>query len=223
MNAATWRGVKWWVDNRTSPSPFADLSTIILAVRRDMGDWGVRRWLKQWLVLLLFRRLGSIMRRMERLVARFEAGLLRPARVAAVVVVDPDPRLEGMGRAPAPPPKTCRLWPAKFGWLVDRAGWRAAGYGSQLRHLLGRPEMVALLTASPQAGRILGPLCHMLAVDTSLLRPGVEVVARAPRKAAVIRKRVRKPRPPIDWGRIPLPRGVLSAARRAGFKPVRQG
>jgi len=32
--------------------------------------------------------------------------------------------------------------------------------------------------------------------------------------------RVRKPRVPIDWGRIPLPRGVLAAAKRQGFGKV---
>ena len=221
MKPATRRDVKWWVDNKTSPSPFADLSNIILAVRWDMGDWGVRGWLKQWLVLMLYFRLTSIMRRMERLIARYQAGRLRTAPVVPVAAVDPDRKVEM--RRERTPPTMCRLWPARFGWLVEKAGLRAVGYACQLRHLLGQPEMVALLTACPQAGRILRPLCHMLRVETSLLRPGVEVVPRDPRPAAVVRKRVRKPRPPIDWGRIPLPRGVLSAARRAGFKPVRQG
>ncbi len=68
--------------------------------------------------------------------------------------------------------------------------------------------MVALLTAAPQAVRVLRPLCRMLAIETQVLRPGVEVV----RRVAV--KRVRKPDVPVDWGRIPLPRGVLSAVRR---------
>ena len=33
----------------------------------------------------------------------------------------------------------------------------------------------------------------------------------------VVKVRVRRPRAVVDWGRIPLPRGVLSAARRQGF------
>ena len=74
--------------------------------------------------------------------------------------------------------------------------------------------MVELLKAAPQAARILRPVCRMLAIETSLLRPGVV----EPEPVMRVRKpRMRKPRVPIDWGRIPLPRGVLSAARRAGF------
>lgn len=53
----------------------------------------------------------------------------------------------------------------------------------------------------------------MLAVETSLLRPRVEGVA-----APVLFKRVRVKRVPVDYGRIPLPRGVLTASRRGGFK-----
>jgi hypothetical protein len=71
---------------------------------------------------------------------------------------------------------------------------------------------VALLTAAPQAARVLRPLCRMLAVETSLLRPG-----EAPAVRPVATKKARKPRVKVDWGRIPLPRGVLSAARRQGF------
>ena len=77
--------------------------------------------------------------------------------------------------------------------------------------------MVELLVAAPQAARILRPLCRMLAVEEALLRPGVVVVEPV---VVVVRKRVRRARIPIDWGRIPLPRGVLSWARREGFGKV---
>jgi hypothetical protein len=87
--------------------------------------------------------------------------------------------------------------------------------------------MVALLVAAPQAARILRPVCRMLAVETSLLRPRLEGAAVeieageiAP-VAPVVKQRVRLPREAVDWGRIPLPRGVLSAARRQGFGKVR--
>ena len=42
------------------------------------------------------------------------------------------------------------------------------------------PQMVALLTASDQAGRLLRPMCRMLGVDLALLRPGVAVVVTLP-------------------------------------------
>ncbi len=185
------------------PSPFLSLSAVIRGVRGAVGGWGVRGLLGTALVLLLYRRLGQIGLRMERLVARFQAGRLRPAGVRAVVdaaVVRPK-RDRGV-----------RVWPYAFGWLVRVASYEAAGFGSQLRAVLEQPEMVALLTAAPQAARILRPLCRMLAIETSVLRPGAAPVVRR-----VAAKRVRKPRLPVDWGRIPLPRGVLSAARRQGF------
>ena len=100
------------------------------------------------------------------------------------------------------------------------AAWRAAVYGGQLQAVLEQPEMVELLKAAPQAGRILRPLCRMLLVDTALLRPGVVVEPPAPKVAKV---RVRKPRAKVDWGRIPLPRGMLAAAKRQGFGKLPRG
>jgi len=162
----------------------------------------VRGMLSQVLALLLYRRLGEICRKIERLVVRFQAGRLWKRA----------PRVETGVRKAA---KTgVRIWPGRFGWLVRAASYQAAGYGCQLRHILEQPEMVELLKATPQAARILRPVCRMLAIETDVLRPGVvkpEPVVR------VIKPRIRKPRKPIDFGRIPLPRGVLSAARRAGF------
>ncbi len=104
-----------------------------------------------------------------------------------------------------------RRLPRRFGWLVGLLPFEAGGYASQLSHMLAEPEMVALLRDVPQAGRILGPLCWMLGIETALIRPGVLVVERAPR--AVV-PRVRAVKPAVDWGRIPLPRGILARALR---------
>jgi len=79
--------------------------------------------------------------------------------------------------------------------------------------------MVALLKAAPQAMRVLRPLCRALAIETDLLRPGQ--APTAPKPARIRAARVRKPRVPFDWGRIPLPRGLLSAARREGYGKLR--
>jgi len=175
---------------------------VLGALRGAVGGWTVRGVLSHVLALLLYRRLGEVCRKIERLAARFQAGQLwrREAQTRAGA------------RAAA---KTgARIWPGRFAWLVRAAGYQAAGYGCQLQHILGQPEMVELLKASPQAARILRPVCRMLAIETSILRPGVVV----PEPVVRVRKpRLRKPRIPIDFGRIPLPRGVLSAARRQGF------
>jgi hypothetical protein len=208
------------VNTSASPSPYLDLSAVIRALRGAVGGWGGRGLLSQVLVMLLYRRLGDICGKMERLSQRFQAGRLwRPGpRAVAAERVEAEAEL----RAVALP-----VWPRRFGWLVRLASYHAAGYGSQLRVILGQPEMVALLVAAPQAARILRPLCRMLAVETSLLRPrpegaSVEIEAGeiAP-VAPVVKKRVRLPREAVDWGRIPLPRGVLAAARRQGFGKVR--
>ena len=88
------------------------------------------------------------------------------------------------------------------------SGLLAAGFGSQLQTLLATPEMAELLAAAPHAVRLLRPLCRALAMEI----PGCPVAPRKPRT-----KRPRKPRPKPEPFRIPLPRGVISAARRAGF------
>ena len=184
------------------PSPYLSLSAVLRALRGEVGGWTVRRLLSEVLALLLYRRIGEICGKIERLVARFQAGRLWQ--------LTPQSRVGARSAAK----KGVRIWPGRFGWLVRAASYQAAGYGCQLRHILGQPEMVELLQASPQAARILRPVCRMLAIETSLLRPGAvvpEPVVKAPRV------RVRKKRVPIDWGRIPLPRGVLTAARRQGF------
>lgn len=189
---------------------------VLRALRGAVGGWGGRGLLSQVLVMLLYRRLGGICGQMERLSQRFQAGRLwRPGPR----VVSPETGKAEDRRRAAP----VRQWPGGFGWLVRLASYQAAGYGSQLREILGQPEMVALLVAAPQAARILRPVCRMLAVETSLLRPrlagAVAEVVAVP-GVVVVKTRVRRPRVAVDWGRIPQPRGVLAAARRQGFGKI---
>ena len=199
-----------------SSSPYLDLTAVIRALRGAVGGWGGRGLLGQALVMLLYRRLGGICGKMERLSQRFLAGRLWrvPARADVVERAGADRRKRAVA---------LQVLPRRFGWLVRLVLYQAAGYGCQLRVILEQPEMVELLQASPQAVRILRPLCRMLGVEAALLRPRpageAEIVAAD--VVAVAKVRVRKPRVPIDWGRIPLPRGVLSAARRQGFGKVR--
>ena len=184
------------------------------SLRRGLGAWAARGWVSHVVALLVYNRLGRAQQKMQRLMALFQAGRLwrRVPRAVAVAA-------ERVDKVDPPVP---RALPVDFGWLVKQAKWEAALLGSQLQTVLERPEMVALLLACPQARRVMGPICRMLAIPAHVVWPRPEgfvpevVAAVAPKV-----KRVRKPRPPIDWGRIPLPRGVLTAARRAGFKPVR--
>lgn len=54
---------------------------------------------------------------------------------------------------PPPPPL-----PRAFAWLIRLIPGVACAR-SQLKHLLTDPEMAELLTAAPQLGRLLRPLC----------------------------------------------------------------
>jgi hypothetical protein len=160
----------------------------------------VRRMEVQFLALVERVRLG-----------RFRAGCVREGGVARAGV-----------RAPAL--KKGRL-PVRFGWLMEKMPYEAAGYGSQLRTVLAEPEMAALVRDAAQARRILGPVCRMLGVEIPRLRPlplariADEAIAASGGGPARVRKaRVREP---VDFGRIPLPRGVLAAARRQGFGKLR--
>lgn len=204
LHPARAHGVRWWVNIPLSPSPYSNLSAVLRALVGAMGGWRVRGLLSQALMLLLYRRLSGIYGQMERLASRFAAGRLWRGRTGPR-----GPRVVAHAAAPA-----ARIWPGRFGWLVRAASFEAAGYGSQLRAVLGTPEMVALLVAAPQAARILRPVCRMLAVETSLLRPNVP---EAPPKVRTGRNPVRPKRAAVEFERIPLPRGVLVAARRQGF------
>jgi hypothetical protein len=189
----------------TVASPFVNLSAVILRLRVAVAAWGGRRVLGEALVHLVHRRLGQILGRIEGMVARFQAGRVRRAgvRVAGEPEVPKRKRQAGV-----------RLWPSRFAWLVRDAGWEAAGFGSQLRAVLETPEMVAFLAACPQAQHVLRPVCRMLAIETRVLRPGVEV-PRADADAPVQAARVRRvPTVKSDLGRVPIPRGVMAWVRR---------
>jgi hypothetical protein len=100
------------------------------------------------------RRLGN---RFASLVARVQAGTLRPPRVRPIAA-DTDPR-QRLPRAPDP-------FPRKFAWLHRLLLPHAPPFTGQLESLVwNEPSMAALVAAAPQAGRVLRPLCHMLAVQ----------------------------------------------------------
>ncbi len=190
------------------------LPYVIRALRARVAAWGGVRLLETVLVLLLDRRLGEIGRRVEGMLARFRAGIVWRRKAGSRALA----RVEAVSADGGSAPPRKRVWPSRFGWLVLVGRHEAAGLSAQLRSVLSSPEMVALLQAAPQARRVLLPLCRALAIEAELLRPGEVVV---PKPKAAPKPRVRKPRPKVDWGRIPLPRGMLSAARRQGFGKIR--
>ena len=171
----------------------ATLRAFCRALLAGLGAWRI----ETALMLLAHRRISATFSRLERMLVEYRAGKLR--RGAAARGVMP-------GRIILNKP-AIRM-PRKFGWLVRAGKHHAACYGTQLQVLLDTPEMAELLEVSPQAKRLLRPVLRALAVAL----PWVEDVPRAKRAL-----RVRKPRPKPEPFRIPLPRGVLAAARRQGF------
>ncbi len=171
---------------------------------------GVSRPLSGPLLVLLWTRLQHVSQRLAALAARAAAGrALTRRRVAPLT---PARRVPPAPWAPplAPSPRL----PHKFAWLV-RLVPEAACYGSQLRHLLTAPEMAALLAASPQARRLLRPLCRMLAVapppdrpdpadpsasDAATAPPRPRAAPAEPQSAAA------RGRTPPAWARIAGPR-----------------
>ena len=175
----------------------ATLRLILHGLRAALGGWG----LEAQLGILLYRRVGEITGRIERMLVRFRAGRLWRVKPRTMVQVRCAQR-----RVRAEP-----ALPRRFGWLVQACGYRAAGYGSQLQTLLNTPDMAELLAAAPQAARVLRPLCRALAFEWPVPEP-------KPEKIRTIRPR--KPRPKPEPFRIPLPRGVISAARRQGYGKI---
>jgi hypothetical protein len=174
----------------------AHLRMILRGILAVLGMW--RLEIPQ--IVLAHRRITAAFQRIERLLVRFRAGRLwRRAHQAR------ERKQPGCvaGRGPA--------LPRRFGWLVQAGGYQAVGYGLQLQTVLNTPEMVELLAASPQAQRILRPLCRALAVE----------LPWAVDQPRVIKPRIRTPRPKPEPFRIPLPRGALSWARREGFGKLR--
>ena len=171
----------------------ANLRLILRGILAALGMWRV----EPKPAMVLYNRISGIFGRIERMLVRFRAG-----RLWRVTQKGAAQRRSAL-RTPA------IALPRRFGWLVQAGGHQAAGFGLQLQTVLNTPEMVELLAASPQAGRILRPLCRALAMEL----PGMA----APARRATTKRRVRKPRVKPEPFKIPLPRGVLSWARREGF------
>ena len=111
------------------------------------------------LIILIWTRLRRITRRFTRLVARIQAGRPRRRTTPRPAPPAPPPARPPRPRKPAP----AQNLPQGFAWLLRLVPETTHGR-SQLYHLLADPEMQALIAASPEAGRILRPLCRMLGI-----------------------------------------------------------
>ena len=93
------------------------------------------------------------------------------------------------------------------GFLVHTLGYHAAGYASQLQHLLAAPQTQRLLADAPPGAlaplaRTLRPLCRLLGVT---LPPALQAPPRQkPESRKPARPRTRRPRP-APWLAKPAP------------------
>jgi hypothetical protein len=112
--------------------------------------------------------------RLDALLARVAAGWLPRPRAARIVgrgaagtaPSAPDP--EAPPRPHVGPPALGRL-PRGRGCVVRVVGYQAAGYASQLEHLLADPAMAELVANVPAVGRMLRPLCRALGISPPVL------------------------------------------------------
>ncbi len=191
-------------------------SMILDGLYRAVAARSARGAMAVGMILLVCGRVRRVERLVLGLLVRFRAGRLWVRRAASG------------GRGGQGDLAPCRAsdvrLPVGFGWLLPMVPCAAAGFGSQLRHLLEEPEMRGLLAQSAQARRVLAPVCRMLGISAVVLRAGAEVegaaLVEAPGNVPVVVARVRIVRAKVDLGRIALPRGVLAAAKRQGFGKV---
>ncbi|MBC7634406.1 MAG: hypothetical protein H7251_02265 [Acetobacteraceae bacterium] len=137
-----------------------------------------RRFLREPRLVAL---IGPVWRWLSRAAGRFERSATAAFGVRAERAArDPGARVRKVG--------AIRL-PTQRGWLVRELGWEAAGYGSQLAHLLAEPEMQALIVAMPGVGRVLRPLCRMLGYDlaavTMMVAPAATLAVAAEEAAQI--------------------------------------
>ena len=157
----------------TSPSSATDRFALLIEALCASVAASHARGLAGPVIVLIWGRL-------RRMAARFAAATAIPAapgRASRPVPSRP---------APSRPRAECRpRLPGGFGWLI-RLSPAAACHGGQLQRLLADPEMAALLATPPRMGRLLRPLCRMLAIEPppGLLAPPDRARRPAARAAA---------------------------------------
>ena len=128
--------------------------------------------------ILLDTRLARLAARFQALFARWRAGTL------------PKPCPSRAGR-PARAQSAPRL-PSERGWINGRIA-DAAPCAGLLGYLLYDPGLPDFVAAAPQAGRILRPLCRMLAIDPP---PYLRLPPRPARQRPARPAQPKQPRPP---------------------------
>ena len=117
--------------------------------RGDRASWP--------LMMLICHYVRRTQRRVRALVARIEAGTLRPPRPRTAPRAGPSTEAKQRSHNP---------FPRLYGWLCVLMPYRAAAFGYQLNLLLDDPAVRPMIEAEPgRFGRLLRPLCRMVGAD----------------------------------------------------------
>jgi hypothetical protein len=138
------------------PDRFSDL---IGGLFEDVAAAAPLGWVAIPLIKLLWRRLRRMSRLFASVMARFRAGTLpapggarrRPAPACPAAASDPS-------HGPRPLDQ-----PRRFGWVLQMT-YAAMVRRFDLVEMLDDPETAAIVAVAPQLGRVLRPLCRMLAL-----------------------------------------------------------
>ncbi len=141
-----------------APSLSQRLTLVVQALRAAIAAHAARDRATVAVAWLVWPYLNRLAARFAALTARVQAGKgVAVARTTSGVRAAAEgPRLQ------VPRPRPPGL-PQGFAWLARLAPGILPLRG-QVCHLLGDPELAALLAAAPGAGRILRPLCRMLGI-----------------------------------------------------------
>ena len=137
----------------------------------------------------LWNRISRSRQLLARLLAHIAAA--RPLRIRTARIRPARPPVDAAAAARLGGAAVIDL-PRRPMWLVIKLGYEAAGFGSQLNHLLQTPGVAEILATSPGAARTLRPLCRILGID---LPPALQLPPR-PRKPRARKSRAAKPRQP---------------------------
>ena len=126
------------------------------------------------LILPLCLWLQRTRNRVTRVMQKLEAGTLR--------VRKPRPHRKSSGKRPL-------ALPRQRAWLLTDLKHEGAYYALRLEALLAEPDIAALISTTPQAQRLLRPLCHILGVRHASLgiKPDAPNKPASPRLQALQR------------------------------------
>jgi hypothetical protein len=143
----------------TTPSLADRFTWLFDGLCKAIGADAHKRRMEAALAWAIWNRVRLLGDRLIALIARVRAGKLPMRRTAgAGVKPSAEPRPAAAARAPS-------LLPREFGW-IRRVLPQTTQYAGVLSYLLDDPDVATLVEKTPQTGRILRPLCHLLGVKT---------------------------------------------------------